>query len=133
MDGRIFDTLSQRIAGASTRRSALGTLVAAGIGGTALLSASDAEGKKKKKKCKKVAGKPCTSNKKCCPGKTKNICAVPFGAGNSDTKCCGSTGAKCGGVDDNLDALPPFCCVDFTCSATTPGSTGTCQPNPPDV
>jgi hypothetical protein len=119
MDARIFDTLSQRIAGAQTRRNALGTLFASAIGGAALVSAQDAAGKKKKKKCKKVAGKPCTSNKKCCPGKTKNICAVRSGAGNSDTTCCGSTGAKCGGVNDILDAVAPFCCQDFDCNLAT--------------
>ncbi len=134
MDGSTFDRLSQIVSHAGTRRSALSALVAAGIGGGALLSASDAEGKKKKKnKCKNVAGKPCKSDKTCCPGKTNNICAVPTNGSNSDTFCCGSTGAKCGGVNDDLDALAPFCCVDFTCSATAPGSTGTCKHNAPEV
>ncbi|MDQ2655391.1 MAG: hypothetical protein M3Z20_20365, partial [Chloroflexota bacterium] len=132
-----FDRLSLIVSQAGTRRSALSALAAAGIGGAALLAASDAEGKKHKKgkkkrkrKCKKVAGKPCTTDKTCCNGKTNNICAVRSGAGNSDKTCCGGTGAKCGGVNDILDAVAPFCCQDFECSATVPGSTGTCQPVP---
>jgi hypothetical protein len=135
MDARIFDLLSQQIAGASTRRSALGALAAAGIGGASLLSASDTEGKKrknkKKKKCKNVAGKPCTSDKTCCPGKTKNICRVPSNGGNSDTKCCGGTGATCSRNIDG-DEVAPVCCTGFPCSAG-PSSTGTCQPLPPDI
>jgi hypothetical protein len=135
MDGRIFDALSQQIASASTRRRALGALVAASIGSAALGSEADAKGKgkkkKRKRKCKKAAGKPCTSNKKCCPGKTNNICAVRSGAGNSDTTCCGGANAKCGGFNEDLDALPPFCCQDFACNSLVPGVPGTCQPVPP--
>lgn len=136
MDGSTFDKLSLIIARASTRRSALGALAAVGVGGAALLPASDAEGKKKKKKkkCKNVNGKTCTSDKKCCPGKTKNICRVPSNGGNSDTKCCGGTGAPCrrNNEGDAGDELAPFCCTGFPCSAG-PGQTGTCQPLPPEI
>ncbi|MCA9862530.1 MAG: hypothetical protein R2853_18685 [Thermomicrobiales bacterium] len=149
MDGRIFDALSLRLASAGTRRSALGAL-AAGIGSASLLSAfDDIEGKKKhkhkkrkhKKKnknknsstCQLAAGDPCTSDSQCCPDKTNNLCRVPSNGGNSDTFCCGGQGAKCSrnNEGDIGDELPPFCCTGFPCNAA-PGSTGTCQPSPPD-
>ena len=131
MDGSTFDRLSQIVSHAGTRRSALSALAAAGIGG-ALLSASDAEGKKKKKKKRKNIGrKACTSDKQCCPSKTKFLCRVPNDGSNSDTFCCGGTGAKCSRNDDG-DEIRPTCCTDFTCSAQ-PGSTGTCKQNAPEV
>jgi hypothetical protein len=132
MDGLTFDKLSQTIAHASTRRSALGALIATGLGGAALSSA-DAKGKgkkKRKRKCKKVEGKPCTSDKTCCKGKTNNICAVPVNGSNSDTFCCGGASAKCGGINGDGDAVAPFCCNGFACNALVPGVTGTCQPVP---
>lgn len=139
MDGSTFDKISQIVSQAGTRRSALSALVATGLGGAALLAASDAEGKKNKKKrkkkkknkkCKNSVGKPCTSDKKCCTGKTNNICGVPVNGSNSDTYCCGGTDAKCGGINDDLDAVAPFCCNGFACNAIVPGVTGTCQPVP---
>jgi hypothetical protein len=140
MDGSTFDRLSLIVSQAATRRSALGALAAAGLGGAALLAASDAEGKgkgkkKRKRKCKNnTAGKPCTTDKICCTGKTKNICRVPSNGGNSDTFCCGGPGAPCSrnNEGDAGDELPPFCCNDFPCSAG-PGQTGTCQPLPPEI
>ncbi|MFN8678741.1 MAG: hypothetical protein U0Z70_20350 [Thermomicrobiales bacterium] len=139
MDGSTFDKLSQLVSRAGTRRSALSTLAAAGLGGAALLAASDAEGKgkgkkKRKRKCKNVGRKACTSDKQCCPGKTKFLCRVPNDGSNSDTFCCGGTGAKCSrnNEGDIGDEIPPTCCTDFTCDAA-PGSTGTCQPNPPEI
>ena len=134
MDGSTFDKLSQIVSQAGTRRSALGTLAAAGMGGAALLAASDAEGKKKKKKkkkCKNPGRKACTSDKQCCPSKTKYLCRVPNDGSNSDLFCCGGTGAKCSRNSDG-DEIRPTCCTDFTCSAA-PNGTGTCQPNPPEV
>lgn len=133
MDASTFDKFSQIIAHASTRRSALGALAAAGIGGAMLSADADAKGKgkkKRKRKCKKVASKPCTSDKTCCNGKTNNICAVPVNGSNSDTFCCGGLNAKCGGINDDLDAVAPFCCVGFACNAIVPGVSGTCQPIP---
>jgi hypothetical protein len=137
MDGSTFDKLSLIVSQAGTRRRALGALAAAGVGGAALLTASDTEGKKKKKKkkrCKNVSGKPCKSDNTCCPGKTKNICRVPSNGGNSDTKCCGGTGAPCSrnSEGDEGDGLDPVCCTGFPCSAG-PGATGTCQPLPPEI
>jgi hypothetical protein len=136
MDGSTFDKLSQIVSHARTRRSALSALVAAGLGGAALLSA-DAKGKgkkKRKRKCKSVGRKPCTSDKQCCPSKTKFLCRVPNDGSNSDTFCCGGTGAKCSRntEGDIGDEIPPTCCTGFTCNAA-PGSTGTCQPNPPEL
>ena len=137
MDGSTFDKLSQIVSQSGTRRSALSALAAAGLGGAALLSATDVEGKKKKKKkkkkCKNVSGKACTSDNQCCPGKTKNLCRVPSNGGNSDTFCCGGTGATCrrNNEGDIGDEIPPVCCTGFPCSAG-PGQTGTCQPAPPD-
>ena len=134
MDAPTFDELTRIVSLTRSRRAALGALAATGLG-SVLLTTSDAEGKgkgkkKRKRKCKKVEGKPCTTDKTCCNGKTNNICAVRSGAGNSDKTCCGSTGAKCGGFNDDLDAVAPFCCQGFTCNATGPGVFGTCQPAP---
>jgi hypothetical protein len=141
MDGSTFDRLSLIVSQAGTRRSALTALVAAGLGSGALLATSDVEGKKKKKhnkgkkkrkrKCKNVGRKPCTADKQCCPGKTKFLCRVPNDGSNSDTFCCGGTGAKCSRDIDNNE-IRPTCCTDFDCSAL-PGGTGTCQPQSPDL
>lgn len=133
MDGLSFDKLSRIVARSSTRRSALGALAAAGIGGAMLPSDADAKGKgkkKRKRKCKKVEGKPCTSDKTCCKGKTNNICAVPVNGSNDDTFCCGGAGAKCGGKNDDEDAVAPYCCNGFECNVTGPGVFGSCQPLP---
>lgn len=133
MDASTFDKLSQIIARSRTRRSALGALAATGIGGTMLLADAGAKGKgkkKRKRKCKSVGRKPCTADKQCCPGKTRFLCRVPNDGSNSDTFCCGGTGAKCSRDGDNNE-IRPTCCTDFTCDAA-PGSTGTCQPNPLD-
>ena len=134
MDGSTFDKLSQFIAGARTRRSALAALAAAGIG-SAALSSADAKGKgkkKRKRKCKgNTAGKPCTTDKTCCTSKFKNICRVPSNGGNSDTFCCGGTGATCSRNSDG-DEVAPVCCTGFPCSAG-PSATGTCQPAPPEI
>lgn len=138
MDGSTFDKLSLIVSHAGTRRSALTALAAAGLGGAALLAASDAEGKKgkgkkkRKRKCKgNTAGKPCTTDKTCCTSKTKNICRVPSNGGNSDTFCCGGPGATCSRNADE-DEIPPVCCTGFPCSAG-PSQTGTCQPLAPEI
>ncbi len=141
MESSRFDSLA-RLAGDS--RSRRGVLRATfGAAAVALAAAAPgrlqevAFGKKKKKRCKK-AGKACSSDKQCCK-KQKLICDVPHGAGNSDTECCGGQGAKCGGVDDEGNALGPFCCIgeagerEFVCSQNdpeTPNTPGTCIPAP---
>jgi hypothetical protein len=141
MDGSRFDTLVRLVTAEGSRRRLLkASLVpaVAGIGAVSLLGIEDGEAKKKKKKCKK-SGKPCSKNKQCCPGKTNRICDVPQNASNSDTKCCGAEGAKCGGVDDEENFLPPFCCIGeagvnaFICSErdpNNPNTPGTCEPAP---
>jgi hypothetical protein len=146
MDGLKFDTLVQLVTTAASRRSLLKSALVpavAGIGAATLLVVDEVDAKKKhkKKKCRKP-GSPCSSNKQCCTSKTQNICDVPTNASNSDHTCCGANGAKCGGVNEDGDALPPFCCIgeagvnEFICSQNDPGTPntpGTCQPAPPDM
>lgn len=150
MDGTRFDALTRLVSRGATRRTLVQVAalpVAGALGVTSMLGLAGVDAKrkkrKKKKKCKK-SGAACTSNKQCCTGKSKNICDVPTNAGNSDRKCCGGLGAKCGGVNDDGDALPPFCCVgeagvnEFVCSNNDPetdptNTPGTCQPAPTEV
>jgi hypothetical protein len=143
MDESRFDALVRAFSSGTTRRDALRGLAA---GGAALAASAttlgEAAAKKKKHhhkrnkhQCKgKPDGAACTTNKECCTKTTKRICAVAFNASNSDTTCCGGTGAKCGGVDDNGDVIAPVCCTNFVCSSNdmnNPGVPGTCQPVPP--
>jgi hypothetical protein len=145
MDGLTFDTLVRKVTTAASRRSVLkSALVPAfaglGVASRAGVDEADAKKKRKKKKCKpKASGAPCSKDKQCCTKKTKRICDVPTGAGNSDTVCCGGNGAKCGGVDDEGNALEPFCCIgeagvrSFVCSEndeSNPNVPGVCQPAP---
>ena len=139
MDGSSFDKLVKVTTSLASRRSVMASgLVSAfaGLGAASLLSLGEADARKKrrhKKRCKK-AGKACSSDKQCCPGKTHRKCDVPQNGSNSDTFCCGVEGAKGGGVDYNGDALAPFCCVgkhDFVCSENdenNPFVPGTCIP-----
>jgi hypothetical protein len=144
MDGSRFDTLTRMVSAGATRRKLMQAAVvplAGALGAASLFAFGDTSAKKKhkkKKKCKK-SGAACTANKQCCT--SGNICDVPTNASNSDHKCCGASGAKCGGVNDDGDALPPFCCIgeagvnSFICSQNDPGNPnvpGTCQPAPPE-
>lgn len=142
MDDRAFDNLSQFLAGGQSRRATLGALLAAGTAGAAFAAPGAEAGKKqrkrrkkkkKKKACQQAYGKPCTTDKTCCTGKTNLICAVPITGSNSDTFCCGGANATCGGVNGDGDAVAPVCCVGFVCNALVPGVTGTCQPQPPEM
>jgi hypothetical protein len=132
MDGSTFDRLVQFATPDVSRRGLLKSALVpalAGLGFVSLLGAEQAgANKKKKKRCKK-AGSPCTSNKQCCPSKTKHHCEVPVNGSNSDTFCCGTEGAKCGGNNEDGDDLSPFCCVGFECNSDTE-SPGTCVPVP---
>jgi hypothetical protein len=140
-------------------RSAFAAAVA-GIGVTALLSPEDVEAKSCQKKCKQKAKKHDWSKKKkqAClkkcnkqgqsnPGQGKangalcdtsgecaapNICALPLGDSGGDKRCCGASGAPCGGDNIDLDDLPPICCQGFVCSTDGQGTStpGTCQPAP---
>lgn len=144
MDDSRFDALTRLLGRDHSRRGLLAGAMASTVVGMAAMApslAEDADAKKKKKKkkrCKK-SGAACSSDKQCCTSKTKLICDVPQGAGNSDTACCGGQSAKCGGVDDEGNALPPFCCVgeagvrSFVCSENDEGNPnvpGTCIPLP---
>lgn len=148
MDTTTLDTLSRSVATSLTRRSALRGLVAgaaAAVAGGVLLGGDDASARRKKGKggkgnarCLKT-GDLCASDGQCCG--TNQICEVPTNASNSDTRCCGASGAVCGGVNEDGDAQPPFCCIGeagrraFVCSENdpeNPGVRGTCLPAPDD-
>jgi len=156
MDGYRFDTLARHISEAASRRGLLRSAVAAtfaGFGAASLLGDEADAAKSCKKKCKKKdnkdarkkckkkcntqnpptppGGKPpgtlCDASGECAP---PFICAQPTNAGNSDKKCCGQTGAPCGGDNGDLDDQPPLCCQGFGCSTDNipNGGPGTCQP-----
>jgi hypothetical protein len=86
--------------------------------------------KKKRKKCKKCkpldADAPCTTNKECCTNETNRACAVAENASSDDLTCCGALNAVCGGINETMDTVAPFCCADYFCDVNTPGVTGTC-------
>lgn len=133
MDDIRFDALSRLVDGVGTRRVALRTALAGvvAVGVTAAGSAVEAK-KKKKKKCKKckalAADASCSTNKQCCTNETNRACAVAENASNNDTTCCGALNAVCGGINDDLDTVSPFCCAEFACNVTSPNVQGTCQP-----
>ncbi|MBW3632816.1 MAG: hypothetical protein KY456_07295 [Chloroflexi bacterium] len=135
MDGSSFDRLVRLVTEEGSRRGLLKSAFAAtiaGIGATALLSAEEAGAKSCKAKCNKKNGnKKAQCKKKCDNGqkvkcKSENascsspegqtgeccasqnlVCDVPFGASNSDTKCCPGAGAFC----TPSGTSGPKCCV----------------------
>jgi hypothetical protein len=143
METAHFDQLVANVGQARTRRSAVRFLGAALLGTSGLgllgLSHSDARRRRKKKgkhgkgmgkntdRCL-TAGAFCEQDEQCCTEKTGRICEVAANASNSDTTCCGGIGAPCGGVNDDLDALAPFCCAGFVCSTDEDpsGTPGVC-------
>lgn len=144
MDRQHFDTLAASFAQTQSRRHTFRLLGAALVGtsGLGLLVHEDSRARRRKKggktatRCLK-SGDLCDTDKQCCGN--NQICEVPTNASNSDTRCCGAEGAVCGGVNDDGDAQPPFCCIgeagrrSFVCSendANNPGVKGTCIPNP---
>jgi hypothetical protein len=147
VDQHQFDSFTVTLAQPESRRSAMRLLGAAAFGALSLtaLDTVGSDARKRKKKGKKgkgnqrclKSGDPCNSDKQCCGGGL--ICDVPTNASNSDHECCGGQGAVCGGVNDDGDAQPPFCCIgeagvrSFVCSASdpeNPGVRGTCIPAP---
>jgi hypothetical protein len=120
MDSEKFDVIARLFTSGQTRREALRSMLAgsAAVAAGVTVLGEDASARRKKR-CKK-AGRSCTSNKQCCTKKTKRRCAVASNAGNSDKTCCGGQGAVCGGADENLDDIGPFCCAGFECSSETP-------------
>ena len=158
MDGTAFDRLVRHVTVNASRRGLLTSTFAAtfaGVGAASLLGSEEAAAKSCQKKCKKKenkdarkkckkkckqqdqndlgqksSGELCDNTSECADPNT--ICALPLNAGNSDTKCCGVSGATCGGDDSNFDDLPPFCCQGFKCSTDGLGTStsGACQPAP---
>jgi hypothetical protein len=141
MDQQHFDHLTTTLARPESRRSAARFLGAAALGalGVSVLGTGRSEARRRKKKggrCLK-SGDLCDTDKQCCGNGL--ICEVPQNASNSDHRCCGAQGAVCGGVNEDGDFQPPFCCIgeagvrSFICSASDPGNPGvrgTCIPNP---
>jgi hypothetical protein len=155
MDTQRFDHIATTLAEGHSRRGVLQIIgaTAFSISGIGMLAVDDGEARRKKRKHKKrknkgkgrkndrcfKAGDSCSFDDQCCPKTTNRICDVPHGASNSDTECCGGQGAVCGGVNDDGDAIGPFCCVgsagvrSFVCSQNdpnNPGVKGTCVPVP---
>jgi hypothetical protein len=141
MDTQRFDEIVAAVTQRQTRRGLIQTLGAAAMsaGGIGFLGLTQSEarrrGRKKgkhgkgkgKDRCLK-AGAFCERDEQCCTEKTGRICEVAANASNSDTTCCGGIGAPCGGVNDDLDALAPFCCAGFVCSTSEDpsGTPGVC-------
>jgi hypothetical protein len=129
---------------------------AAVTAGGVLLQADDASAKRRRRRKTKKnqnqnqnggqtpflpSGALCQNDGQCDSGQ-QQICEVPKNASNSNTRCCGVAGAVCGGVNEDGDALGPFCCIGeagvraFYCSqndANNPNVPGTCIPAPPDL
>jgi hypothetical protein len=168
MDRQHFDALTATFAQSQSRRSTFRLLGAAllSAGGLGLLATESPARRKKKRRGgggsgtgggdqdgtgggnqdgtgggsggKLPSGAPCESDTQC---RNLLICEVPQNASNSDTECCGATGATCGGVNDDGDFLEPYCCIGeagvraFVCSESDPSNPfvpGTCLPAPPD-
>jgi hypothetical protein len=157
MDTTKFDSVARLFGSGMTRRQALRGLVAGAAtltAGGALLQVEDASAKRRRRRKNKKknknqnggqtpflpSGARCRNDGQCDSGQHQ-ICEVPHNASNSDTYCCGGAGAVCGGVDENGDAIGPFCCVgeagvrSFRCSQSdenNPNVPGTCIPVPPE-
>ncbi len=136
MDFEKFDGIARLFTSGQTRREAVRSMLAgsAAVAAGVTLLGDDASAKPRKKpknRCKK-AGAFCSTNKQCCTGKTKRRCAVAVNAGNSDKTCCGGQGAVCGGANEDLDDIGPFCCAGFECSSET-RKKGVCVRVPDDL
>ncbi|MEZ4564214.1 MAG: hypothetical protein R2853_15910 [Thermomicrobiales bacterium] len=112
MDSTHFDGIARDLAGSATRRQALRTLAAAGLGlglartGLKRTEAARRKGKGKKKgvteRCKK--SEQCGGGLSCKPANSQNSC---FAA--TEKRCCKPVGAKC---DDGCEC----CGVDVICN-----------------
>lgn len=154
MDTQRFDQITTSLVSIHNRRGILQVIgaTALSVGGIGVLALDEGEARRKKRKNKNKnggkggkndrcfrAGDSCSFDDQCCTRTTNRICDVPHGASNSDKECCGGQGAVCGGVNDDGDAIGPFCCVgeagvrSFVCSQNDPGNPnvqGTCIPAP---
>ena len=109
MDSTRFDGLARDLASPSTRRQALRTLAATGLGlGIARLGldGTDAKGKGKKKRvterCKKR--EQCGGGLQCKPSNSQNSCFP-----DTEKRCCKPVGAKC---DNGCEC----CGIDVICN-----------------
>ncbi len=121
METTRFDHLTRHLAATSTRRRAMTTLAAVGLGlGVGLTGRLDGDAKRRKKRCKKL-GQPCNpgGKRKCCKGS----CLPPLVGGGPSTctevcqpdcagKSCGDDG--CGGSCGTC-TLPLICKANGTC------------------
>lgn len=133
MDASRFDRLIRTISDRVLRRQALRALA----GGSVVLAAGvadkdAAEGKNKRKRCRKPGG-ACGGRKKCCQGKGAVLCqefSNPLCEGVSLTgnRCCGVEGTVC---DPEFGtSLTPTegshgncsCCAGLYCGKQTDGS-----------
>ncbi len=152
MDSTTFDGITRNLGSTLTRRSALRGFVASAaavIAGGAILQAEDASAKRRKKGKTGTgtgqtrqflpSGALCQSDSQCNFQQDHQICEVPQNASNSDHRCCGASGAVCGGVNDDGDFIGPLCCIgeagvrSFVCSESDPNNPfvqGTCIPAP---
>lgn len=156
METQRFDNITANLAATPNRRGLLQVIGAAALslGGISLLAGDEGEARRRKKRKNKnkrknkknkggkndrcfKAGDSCSFDDQCCPKTTNRICDIPHGASNSDKECCGGQGAVCGGVNEDGDAIGPFCCVgsagvrSFVCSQNDPNNPnvpGTCIP-----
>ncbi len=151
MDSTHFERLTRLVSAGSSRRGFLKGLLAPAAAAALVavpLLAEDADAKKKRRRrhhrnhdndgnggndvcladgalCGEFADDRDAS---CCTKKTGRICAQALNASNSDTTCCGGEGATCGGDNEDLDDVRPYCCQGFVCSTDGlgTGQRGTC-------
>ena len=153
MDSTTFDGITRTLGSTLTRRSALRGFVASAavvIAGGAVLQAEETSAKRRKKGKKGTTGRTtflpsgalCQSDSQCNFQQDHQICEVPQNASNSDHRCCGASGAVCGGVNEDGDFIGPLCCIGeagvraFVCSQSDPNNPfvpGTCIPAPDDL
>jgi hypothetical protein len=150
MDSTTFDSIARTFGSTSTRRTAVRGLFAGAVALVGGASVLEADAKRRKKGKKGTTGRTgqflptgalCQSDNQCNPN-DRQICEVPQNASNSDHRCCGASGAVCGGVNADGDFIGPLCCIgeagvrSFVCSAsdpTRPFVQGTCIPAPADI
>lgn len=109
MDSTRFDAISRELAGVSTRRSAIRTFAATGLGlGLAKLGVEAADARKKKGKKKNVTER-CKKDEQCKGGLQCKIANSQNYYPESEKRCCKPIGAKC---DQGIEC----CGVDVICN-----------------